>query len=244
MRKSHYLSMLALVSAMTVVGAANAQKAGEVPAVRTAEAQADEATAQAEEAKAEAESAQSAAQARTGDARAAHEASIDAQAAAQDAQQAAAKAQGAEAEAKGGSSATAAAIEAGQAASEATNAQLAAEAANVSAHQAAQPAPPAEPRTMADYDPMPSPGVTPTPPAGAKLLPQATASTGAPVWVTSSHGNPAPNAHGVDFPGLDANHDGWLTKAEVNANADLTREFATVDIDRNGRLDRDEVNDW
>ena len=242
MSQSHKLSLLALACAMTLAGAAQAQQAGEVPAVRTAEAQADEATAEAEQAKAEAESAQSAAQARTGDAHAAHNASVDAQAAALEAKQAAAKAQGAEAEAKGGSDATAAAIEAGQAANDASNARLAAEAANVSAHQAAQPAPPPAPVTMGDYDT--SPRVIATPPPGAKVLPQASASVGAPVWITTGQANVAPNAHGVDFKGLDANGDGWLTPKEAAARADLQREFATVDIDRNGRLDRDEVNDW
>ena len=78
----------------------------------------------------------------------------------------------------------------------------------------------------------------------ATLFPSSIKKLSPPACFTSSHGNPAPNAHGIDFPALDANHDGWLTKAEVNSHADLTREFATVDIDRNGRLDRDEVNDW
>ena len=247
MRKSHYLSAFALVSAMTVAGAAQAQHAGETQAVRTTEAQADEATQQAEEAKDEAKAAQEAAKLRTGDAKTAHEASVDAQAAAVDAKQAAAKAQGAEAEAKGGSSATAAAMEAGQAATEATNAKLAAEAAKVSAQDAATPPPPpAEPMTMGDYDAAQSPRVLPAPPPGAKMLPQASASIGAPVWVTSSQGNPAPNAHGIDFPALDTNDDGWLSKSEATAsgNADLIREYAVADTDRNGRLDRDEVNDW
>ena len=245
MRKTHSLSVLALATAMSFAGAAQAQRAGTTETVMTAEERADQAQEQAERAKAEAQAAEQAARARTGDAHAAHQASVDAQAAASDANTAADDALGAKTAAQEGTKPMEAAATAGQARDQATNARLAAEAANASAQQAANPPPPpAEPMTMGDYDPAAPAGTLAAPPAGAKVLPQASAAAGVPVYVTTSQANVAPNAHGVDFKGLDANGDGWLTKREVTANAELAGAFAGVDIDNNGRLDRDEVNDW
>jgi hypothetical protein len=245
MRKTHSLTVLALATAMSIAGAAQAQRAGTTETVMTAEERADQAQDQAEQAKREAEAAEAAARAKTGDAHAAHQASIDAQNAAQTADTAADTALGAKTAAQEGNKPVEAAVQAGQARDQATNARLAAEAANASAQQAANPPPPpAEPVTMGDYDPAPPAGTLVAPPPGAKMLPQASAAAGVPVYITTSQANVAPNAHGVDFKGLDANGDGWLTKGEVTANAELAGAFGSVDIDNNGRLDRDEVNDW
>jgi hypothetical protein len=243
MRTSHYLSALALVSALGLAGAAQAQRAGSTEEVMTAEERAEQAQAEADQATREAEAAKGAAQANTGYTHGADAAAIDAEAAAQASREAAENAQGYKSVAQEGNNPTEAAVRAGEARNEAARAKMAAEAANVSAQDAANPPPPPEPRTMADYDPAPA---QVAPPPGAVLLPQASASTGSQVWATSSMGNPAPNAHGIDFKSLDTNGDGWLSKREADAsgNADLAREFATVDIDNNNKLDRDEVNDW
>jgi hypothetical protein len=242
MRTSHYLSALALVSALGLAGAAQAQRAGSTEEVMTAEERAEQAQAEADQATREAEAAKGAAQANTGYTHGADAAAVDAEAAAQASREAAENAQGYKSVAQEGNNPTEAAVRAGEARNEAARAKMAAEAANVSAQDAANPPPP-EPRTMADYDPAPA---QVAPPPGAVLLPQASASTGSQVWATSSMGNPAPNAHGIDFKSLDTNGDGWLSKREADAsgNADLAREFATVDIDNNNKLDRDEVNDW
>lgn len=245
MRKTHSLSVLALALAMAIAAPAQAQRAGTTETVINAENRADQAKEEADKAKAEAESAEQAARAHTGDTHAAHQASIDAQAAAVDADTAATDALGAKTAAQEGNKPVEAAVAAGQSRDQATNARLAAEAANASAQQAANPPPPpAPPMTMGDYDPAPPAATLVTPPAGAKMLPEASAAAGTPVYITTSQANVAPNAHGVDFKGLDANGDGWLSKREVTANTELAGAFASVDIDRNGRLDRDEVNDW
>jgi len=50
----------------------------------------------------------------------------------------------------------------------------------------------------------------------------------------------------IDFDALDKNHDGNLSRGEVQAsgNADLQREFRAVDNNHNGRLSKDEMKGW
>jgi hypothetical protein len=66
------------------------------------------------------------------------------------------------------------------------------------------------------------------------------------VVVSSRPGDSISSNYKVDFAALDKNSDGNLTRGEVNAsgNADLTREFVAVDINRNGRLSQDEMKGW
>ena len=66
------------------------------------------------------------------------------------------------------------------------------------------------------------------------------------VVVTSQPGNSISSNYRIDFAGLDRNGDGHLSHGEVNAsgNEDLIREFVAVDINRNGRLSKDELKGW
>ncbi|MBC7802851.1 MAG: EF-hand domain-containing protein [Candidatus Parcubacteria bacterium] len=42
------------------------------------------------------------------------------------------------------------------------------------------------------------------------------------------------------FQSLDRDNDGWLTRGEASAAADLARDFNRLDLDRDGRLNRSE----
>lgn len=48
----------------------------------------------------------------------------------------------------------------------------------------------------------------------------------------------------LDFGLLDANGDGTVDRDEASVDRELKRRFESVDLDRDGVLDRDELVDW
>lgn len=48
----------------------------------------------------------------------------------------------------------------------------------------------------------------------------------------------------LDFNRLDADGDGTVSRSEAAADRELGRHFDGLDLDRNGRLDREELVDW
>lgn len=48
----------------------------------------------------------------------------------------------------------------------------------------------------------------------------------------------------IDFEALDANGDGYLSRAEVADHPTLSAEFRAVDADNDGRLSREELSGW
>jgi Ca2+-binding EF-hand superfamily protein len=81
-------------------------------------------------------------------------------------------------------------------------------------------------------------------PAMTEVPPAPAAATSGEVHVSSSPGNSISSNYHVDFDAMDANHDGNISRAEGNGNADLMREFHVVDRNHNGRLTREEMKGW
>ncbi|GAB3381755.1 hypothetical protein GCM10027432_09670 [Lysobacter fragariae] len=79
------------------------------------------------------------------------------------------------------------------------------------------------------------------PNAHAVVLPQASASIGANVTVSSHPNDPVATGWRPGFRALDTDQDGELSRAEANRNATLQQQFAVLDADHSGRLSRDET---
>ena len=90
--------------------------------------------------------------------------------------------------------------------------------------------------------------VTPPPPVdtvAVPVVPVVPVTTNAQVvTVNSMPGNSISSNYKIDFTATDKNGDGVVTRAEVDHNPDLQREFHVVDLDNNGQLTRVELQDW
>jgi Ca2+-binding EF-hand superfamily protein len=47
-----------------------------------------------------------------------------------------------------------------------------------------------------------------------------------------------------EFDALDTDHDGFISRAEAQANPTLANEFNALDVKRRGKLDRADLAGW
>ena len=74
----------------------------------------------------------------------------------------------------------------------------------------------------------------------AALLPLASAFAQSPTSDPATQ--PAQEQQGATFESLDKDSDGRISKSEAAANANVTAQFSSYDINGNGFIERDEVS--
>jgi hypothetical protein len=76
--------------------------------------------------------------------------------------------------------------------------------------------------------------------AVAALLPLASAVAQTPASDPATQ--PAPEQQGATFESLDKDSDGRISKSEAAANANVTAQFSSYDLNGNGFIEREEVS--
>ncbi len=66
----------------------------------------------------------------------------------------------------------------------------------------------------------------------------------APVTVRSVQPDSVVGDYRIDFDALDSDGDGYISRAEAQANPSLAAEFDAIDIPRRGRLSREQLAGW
>ncbi|MEB1529217.1 EF-hand domain-containing protein [Xanthomonas sp. WHRI 7945] len=66
----------------------------------------------------------------------------------------------------------------------------------------------------------------------------------APVTVRTIQPDRVVGNYRIDFDALDSDHDGYLSRAEAQANPALADEFDALDPQRRGRLSREQLAGW
>ncbi|MBB4126922.1 hypothetical protein GGR77_002212 [Xanthomonas translucens] len=66
----------------------------------------------------------------------------------------------------------------------------------------------------------------------------------APVTVRTIQPDTVAGNYHIDFDALDADHDGYISRSEAQANPALADEFDSLDTTRSGRLSRAQLAGW